>query len=269
MRPKSELAFADFRRYFPYTPTALCIKECARLTALRNYACPGPILDVGCGDGLFASMAFSDAEVWGVDIDAKEGRWASASQAYSQVVLGDITRVHLPPSFFETCIANCSLEHIPRIDQALQTIREALKPGGRFLTFVPNREWAEHLLSVRVLKQLGAGQLAETVREAIDTTFKHHHLYDAQGWRKITEDAGFVVDAVAPVLSTATTVAFEAFLVPSILGFVNKKLTTRWTNFPNMRRLLALPAFAAASWIVDTADNAPTAEFLVVAHRPT
>src|SRR4051812_33495173 len=81
-----EVSQADFERYFPYTPAALCVKECARLSALRRYACPGPILDVGCGDGLFASIAFEGAEVWGIDIDAEEGRWAAASQAYSQVI---------------------------------------------------------------------------------------------------------------------------------------------------------------------------------------
>jgi 2-polyprenyl-3-methyl-5-hydroxy-6-metoxy-1,4-benzoquinol methylase len=268
MASRSELTFSDFQRYFPYTPAALCIKECARLTALREHDCPGPILDVGCGDGLFAKVAFDDTEVWGVDIDAKEGRWASASQAYSQVVLGDITRVHLPAGFFETCIANCSLEHVPRLDRALATILASLKPGGRVLMFVPNRTWAEQMLSYRILKGLGAGALADTVRDAIDTTFRHHHLYDEAGWREVVERAGFEIESVKPVLSSATTVAFEAFLLPSLLGYLNKRLTTRWTNFPNVRRLLAVPAYAAASWIVQAADPSPTAEFLVVGRRP-
>lgn len=268
MASPPELSFKDFQRYFPYTPAALCIKECARLTALREYDCPGPVLDVGCGDGLFAKVAFSDIEVWGVDIDAKEGRWASASQAYSQVVLGDITRVHLPSSFFETCVANCSLEHVPRIDRALSTILQSLKPGARVLMFVPNRRWAEQMLSYRLLKGLGASSLADTVRDAIDTVFRHHHLYDEQGWRDVVAQAGFEIEDVKPVLSSATTVAFEAFLLPSVLGYLNKRLTTRWTNFPNARRLLALPAYAAASWIVQSADPSPTAEFLVVGRRP-
>src|SRR5664279_4333442 len=83
--PAEEVSLADFVRYFPHTPTALAIKECARLSVMRRYACPGPVLDVGCGDGLFAHMAFHEAEVWGIDIDAAEGRWAAASQAYTQV----------------------------------------------------------------------------------------------------------------------------------------------------------------------------------------
>ena len=42
-----EITFADFERYFPYAPTALCIKECVRLKAMHGLSCPGPILDVG------------------------------------------------------------------------------------------------------------------------------------------------------------------------------------------------------------------------------
>src|SRR5262249_26252771 len=90
-----EIGLDDFRRYFPYTPTALAIKECARLSVVRRHPCPGPVLDVGCGDGLFARIAFDSVEVWGIDIDAAEGRWAAASQAYRQVSLGDVTDAQL------------------------------------------------------------------------------------------------------------------------------------------------------------------------------
>lgn len=235
---------------------------------LRRHPCPDPILDLGCGDGLFASIAFPDTEVWGIDIDAKEGRWAAASQAYSQVILGDVTRAHLPVNFFQTCVANCSLEHVPRLDLALKNVRESLKPGGRLLMFVPNREWATHLLSYRFLAALGAPGLARTLQEAIDAFFKHHHLYDEEGWRHVTSDAGFEVEKVEPILASASTVAFEAFLLPSLLGWINKHMTTRWTNFPTVRRLFALPVYALARSILESGDPTPTAEFLVVARRP-
>jgi len=266
MAPRNhEVQFPDFLQYFSMSPTALAIKECARLTALRRYDCPGPILDVGCGDGLFASMAFKDAEVWGIDIDAQEGRWASLSRAYTQVVLGDITSAHLPPGFFSTCVANCSLEHVPRLDLALKTIDNALKPGGKAYLFVPNRDWARQMLSARTLRAIGAEGLSEKLCDTIDRVFHHHHLYDEAGWRKVVEESGLEVLSVEPVLSSATTVAFEAFLLPSVAGWANKQLTTRWTNFPRFRRALARPVFNLVDKVMAAADETPTAEFLVIA----
>jgi len=226
------------------------------------------VLDVGCGDGLFARMAFAEAEVWGIDIDAAEGRWASASQAYSQVILGDVTRAALPESFFATCVANCSLEHVPRIDLALGSIRRSLVPGGLAYLFVPSAEWASHLLSARFLRELGMPLLGRQIQTAIDRKFRHHHLYDANGWTRVVRAAGLELVQIEPVLSTATTVAFEAFLLPSLAGLLNKTLTTRWTNFPNARRALAKPVFQAVKAIMARADSAPTAEFFIAARRP-
>jgi SAM-dependent methyltransferase len=263
-----EVTLDDFRRYFPYTPTALAIKECARLAVVRRYPCPEPVLDVGCGDGLFALMAFGSGEVWGIDVNGAEGRWAAASQAYRQVILGDVTRAKLPSAFFSTCVANCSLEHVPRIDLALRSIYESLKPGGTTYLFVPNAEWAHHFNTVRLLERMGAPSLALGLQHSIDAFFKHHHLYDERGWREVVGESGLEVVACEPVLSTATTVAFEAFLLPSLAGWLNKHLTTRWTNFPAVRQVFAAPVFRLVQAVMNRADTAPTAEFLVVARRP-
>ena len=263
-----EILFHDFRRYFPFTPTALAIKECARLAVVRRHPCPGPILDVGCGDGLFAQMAFENTEVWGIDINASEGRWASASQAYRQVILGDVTHAQLPEAFFATCIANCSLEHVPRIDLALTSIHQSLQPGGHAYLFVPTPDWAKHFLSVRMLESLNAPDLAARLQRAIDRFFKHHQLHDAAGWATLMNRAGLETVAVERVLSSATTVAFEAFLLPSLAGLLNKQLTTRWTNFPRVRRCFANPIFRSVRALMTRADPTLTAEFLVIGRRP-
>jgi SAM-dependent methyltransferase len=263
-----EISFKDFEQYFPYAPTALCIKECARLSVLRKFDCPEPILDVGCGDGLFAQIAFSGREIWGIDIDASEGRHAHKRATYSQIILGDVTAAQIPNGFFKSCIANCSLEHVPRVGDALSNICRSLRPGAEAFLFVPNKDWASHMLVPRALRALGVTSLAKALQQKIDSIFVHHHLYDQEGWRRLSEKAGFEVVSIEPVLSTATTVAFELLLLPSLLGFINKKLTSRWTNFPPLRRMGALPAFAIAKAAMKFGDQAPTAEFLVRVRRP-
>ena len=231
-----ELTYSHFSKYFPHAPLALCIKECARLATLRKYRVEGPILDVGCGDGLFAKIAFQDTEVWGIDIDGSEGRWAQASRVYQQVVLADITKAQLPRAFFKACVANCSLEHVPDIDAALRNIESSLVPGGLAYMFVPNKEWASRFMTVRAAAStLGPG-VGRLLQEFIDEFFKHEHLYDEAGWREVVARSPLEMVEINPALSTSTTVAFEAFLIPSLLGWMNKRMTTRWTNFPGLRR---------------------------------
>lgn len=267
---KNEITLTDFQRYYPYAPTALAIKECVRLNSMRGLACPGPILDVGCGDGLFASLAFDGQEVWGIDIDGNEGRHAQASRAYSHVILADVTQARLPEAFFGSCVANCSLEHVPDIRAAGRAILRSLKPGGVFYTFLPAREWADSLLTAQALRKVGLESLASTVTEAINTIFKHRHLEDADGWRRIFEEAGFEVTAVDPIGTTASTMAFEAFLVPSLAGRLNKALTGKWTLVPGLRRLGAMPVYSIVkALLAANPAQTPTAEFLLAARRPT
>jgi SAM-dependent methyltransferase len=264
-----EISLRDFQSYYPYAPTALAIKECVRLHSMRGLQCEGPILDVGCGDGLFARLAFQEAEVWGIDIDGNEGRRAQASRAYAQVMLADITRARLPESFFGSCVANCSLEHIPDLGAALRTIYKALKPGGVVYTFLPNRDWASYMATPRALERLGLGSLSRTLCEALDNQFRHEHLEDAEGWAKWFRDAGFEVPRVEPIGSTASTVTFELFLLPSLLGLVNKKVTGRWTLLPNLRGLGAVPVYALVKTLMSlNGDGAPTAEFLLEGRKP-
>ncbi len=263
-----EITREDFERYFPYAPTALCIKESARLRAMHDHALVSPLLDVGCGDGVFASLAFRDLETWGIDVNPDEVALAERAHAYSKVILGDVTTASLPEGYFRSCVANCSLEHIERIDLALQRIFDSLAPGAMFYALVPNQDWAESLLSYRMLRSVGGSAQAKRLQREIDKFFVHHHLYDAPGWQSLVEAAGFEVTSVDPILSNATTSAYELFLLPSLIGLVNKKLTKRWTNFPRARKLLASPAYALTRAALATGNDVKTAEFLIVARKP-
>lgn len=260
----------DFAAYYRFAPAALTLRECLRLRAVRKYDLEQPMLDIGCGDGLFARLAYpGKQQIWGIDINPTEIRRAQATSAYSTLVCGSITDVHLPEGFFRSAVANCSLEHVPALDEALLNIRRALAPGARFISIVPTPTWTKLLAVPEALRAAGLPTLARAYGEGLDRVFKHIHLYDADEWTRRLANAGFDVISVETLTSRRSSWMFDVLLYPSLVGWVVKRLTGRWVLAPMLRSLTAdvtrkvLDAIAAR---VDDEDDG--SEFLILSEVP-
>ncbi|MCC6876162.1 MAG: class I SAM-dependent methyltransferase [Sandaracinaceae bacterium] len=238
-REKDELGLEFFADYFAYAPAALALRECVRLAAMRGVELPEPILDVGCGDGVFARLCYPERQVWGIDVNPSEIRRAQSTATYSTLICGSITTSDLPQGYFKSAIANCSLEHVPDIAGAFRTISGALAKDAPFVLIVPTPDWTHELLIPRILEVAGLSGLARFYRDGLDRIFYHVHLYDEARWRELLEEAGFAVDHVEPIVSSGVAGAFDVLLYPSVSGWITKRLTGRWTLMPPLRRALS------------------------------
>ena len=218
-------------------PAALAIRECVRLTAARKLALSEPILDVGCGDGLFARLAYAGKQTWGIDINPSEVQRAQATAAYNTLVCGNICKVDLPKGFFGSAIANCSLEHVPDLDAALQNIGSALKPGASFALIVPTPTWQQDLATNELLRGVGMLGLAQAYARGLDNVFAHIHLYDEDEWIARLERNGYTDVTVEKIFNRAESWAFDLMLYPSLIAYFTKKLTGRWILAPALRYL--------------------------------
>jgi SAM-dependent methyltransferase len=227
----------DFAAYYRFAPAALALRECARLRAVREIELDEPILDVGCGDGLFARLAYPGRQTWGIDINPSEVQRAQATQSYSTLICGNICAVDLPRGFFSSAIANCSLEHVPDLRGALTNIRGTLKPGARFVLIVPAPTWTSELATVELLDRLGLHGLARAYGDGLDKVFSHIHLHDESAWVKFLEEAGFEEVTSRPIVDRGTAWAFDVMLYPSLFAYFTKKLTGRWVLMPGLRLL--------------------------------
>ncbi|MDW8362344.1 MAG: class I SAM-dependent methyltransferase [Myxococcales bacterium] len=260
----------DFREYFAHAPAALALRECVRLRALRALSMPAPVLDVGCGDGLFARLAFPDRVVWGVDVSAREVDRARRSTAYRTVVHGSICEVELPDGYFRSALANCSLEHISDVEAALRTIARALVPGAPFVAIVPLPDWTHQLAVHRLLSRAGLAAVARAYAAALDRTFAHVHMDDEFGWRRRLHAAGFDVERVVGLVGADEGFAFDVLLPPSGMAWLTKRLTGRWVWMPAIRRRLAPWIGRSVQALVRHAPDgaAPEhGELLIVARR--
>lgn len=256
----------DFAAYYRFAPSALALRECLRLRAVRKYELQPPILDIGCGDGLFAALAYPGKQIWGIDVNLTEIRRAQSTAAYNALICGSITNVALPNGFFRGAIANCSLEHVPDLDQALANVHRALCPRADFILIVPTPNWTRLLAIPELLREHGLRGLADAYGRALDKIFYHVHLYDGGEWTRRLESVGFEVRSVETLTSRRSSWVFDALLYPSALGWLTKKLTGKWVIAPALRNLSVDATRGIVNRLAESiADGDEGGEYLIVA----
>lgn len=98
------------------------------------------ILDVGCGNGAFASIVKqkNDAEVWGIELMEEEAKAAEA--VLDKVFVGVCEKYidGLPEQYFDVIYFNDVLEHLADPYSVLDTLKSKLALNGVIISSLPN-----------------------------------------------------------------------------------------------------------------------------------
>ena len=100
-----------------------------------------PVLDIGCGDGHFASVAYDEPIDVGIDVLDRTLTEAATRRpaVYRELVKASATALPFRDGTFGTVVSDDRhLEHIPDIDRALSEIARVLRTGGTFATTLPS-----------------------------------------------------------------------------------------------------------------------------------
>ena len=115
--------------------------------ALVQHA-PKRLLDVGCGEGRFATALSQQfgTEAWGIEMD--ELAAVEARKTMHQLLHGTFEAVgsQLPRGYFDAVFFNDVLEHMVDPWQTLRDIQPFLAPGARVYASIPNFLFAENIL---------------------------------------------------------------------------------------------------------------------------
>ncbi|MEX2031016.1 MAG: class I SAM-dependent methyltransferase [Anaerolineales bacterium] len=110
---------------------------------------PYPQLDLGCGDGHFASVAFPQGVAVGVDPDGASLREARRRGTYQILLRADGSRLPLASESMASGFSNSVLEHIPDVQAVLHDVARVLQPGAVWTFTVPNPAYGEELSLAR------------------------------------------------------------------------------------------------------------------------
>ena len=184
---------------------------------------PQPTLDVGCGDGHFASLTFSRKIDVGLDPWHAPIQEAGRQGIYRLLVQAEGARSPFPPGYFSSAFSNSVLEHIPHVENVLSDLARVLKPGAPFYFCVPNERYFSELALGRLL--------GNTYRDWFRHISRVCHADSPDVWQNRLEQAGFFLEKYWHYFSPDAMRMLEWGHYFGLPSWILHRLTGRWILF--------------------------------------
>jgi len=211
---------------------------------MQEVTLPPPVLDIGSGDGHFASVTFNKKIDLGIDPAIKPTYEAIQKGAYKFLVLAEGERLPCANSSFASAVSNSVLEHVDHLEEVLTDIRRVLQPGAPLVFTVPNPGYRSQLSVPRFLRRLSLKRLAVAYEEWFMRVTRTKTLFDEEEWKTLLERVGYRVERSQRYFSPAALRTLEwghYFGIPCYLPrwFIGRWILvpTRWNLWLTDRRI--------------------------------
>ena len=172
-----------------------------------------PVLDLGCGDGVFSQLAGWPTEMTGLDFDEESLRVRARVCPGAMNVRGDAGKMPLPDAAFATCVSNSVFEHLPDLDACLREAHRVLRPGGRLVFTMTLGTFS------RQLRELTGASDARAWLER----FGHRQEPDEADLLRRVAAAGFLVEQKVSYQPKSFTARYRALVSPVCQNFERRK----------------------------------------------
>ncbi len=228
----------------------------------QQFELPAPTLDLGCGDGHFATITFNRRLEVGLDPWAGPIRQAARYAGYHSLVQGNGAHMPFPDAYFSSAISNSVLEHIRDVQAVLGELRRVLGLEAVFLFCVPNPRYLSELSIPAWFGKLGLSTLGRAYTAWFKRMSRVEHLAWPEEWQKWLEQAGFRLEKWWHYFSPAAMRVLEwghYFGAPTLLPHA---ISQRWIVAP-WHWNLSLTERLVRKHVVATPDPQGTFTFYV------
>jgi SAM-dependent methyltransferase len=231
------------RRHLREVPPHRALLRSVEAELMSGVPLQPPVLDVGCGDGHFASMAYDQVLDVGSDLPhvtlpSGDLREAHARGVYRVVIAASATALPFADARFRTVVSNSVLEHIPDLDAALAEIARVLAPDGTLGFTVPSEYFGEFLFGTSALTRLNARRLGAAYARWFDRISLVQHRPGPQVWERKLNAVGLEVEHWRYYFSKASHQVFDLSHYLGAPTLLYRRLTGRWVPSARLARSL-------------------------------
>ena len=254
-----------FLRKCPAFHALLRAIECRHMS--RIVLAP-PILDIGCGDGMFGSILF-DAEpggiTFGIDLQPDNIKKANATGTYRMLQVADTHRLPFADNSIGSIFSNSVFEHLEDMDAALREAARVLKPGGKLVLTSPNSRLVDNFLSARILHSLGLSGAARAAGAFGNKILGNQTCLSNEEWREKSRMAGFSSVDCQYMIPPKVFHISEAFMPFGAFSILSMRLFGRMLFME--RRLFLRPLHRFLKKYYEHDDNSGGLASVVIADK--
>lgn len=148
MTPDSRLSKSDIARGYDALPEHKFMPSkyhrfCLSLAGVLE----GRVLDLGCGPGRMTDVLGSSGSrirLFASDLSFQQCRTTAQKSCRPHVCQSDAEHLPFRDNAFDAIFMIEVLDHLYEPVKAIREVRRVLKPGGRLIVSVPNRDWMRY-----------------------------------------------------------------------------------------------------------------------------
>lgn len=229
-------------KFLRISPLSHALWRSCEALAFQEVEFKNPVLDIGCGFGEFAGVAFNKIEI-GIDINNKDLQQAILGKKYQKLINADARKLPFKDSSFSTVISVSVLEHIPKVEKVISETHRVLKKGGLFIFSVPTLSMYNHLLIPKICNLFGLEKFGKYYFKIHCQIFKHLSLKKSNWWVKQLDTAGFEIIKKQGTVSPTLLKLHEVFLISAFPSQLYKVFFGRRLLISSGLRSKILPKF--------------------------
>ncbi|HEY7269684.1 MAG TPA: methyltransferase domain-containing protein, partial [Dehalococcoidia bacterium] len=217
----------------------------AECMMLSNVSFERPMLDVGSGDGSFASSLFSEPIDVGLDPWRAQMEYSRHLHMYRHLVQAAGNPMPFPAETFASILSNSTLEHTPDPADIIKEMGRVARRGATCVITVPSEYFPKFLLGSTAFRKVGLEAPAQAYGKFLNRISRHAHIEPPAVWRGWLEAAGFEVAEWRYYFTPRDTMLLDLGHYLSAPSIVTHTLLKRWVLLPGKEKVLPLARLLA------------------------